>query len=182
VSDLCITYRIDKDNKIFFLSDEWELFANENSASDLTVESVINQSLFDYISDKECQHIYQILINRSRTKKEKLEFSFRCDSPDKRRFMLMKMTPMQDESIEFKSCIVREEIRDPILLLDKEIERSNDFLTICSWCNKIKVNEEEWVEVEIAIEQLTIFGEKALPKLSHGMCSCCLDAAQKEFN
>lgn len=87
--------------------------------------------------------------------------------------MLMEIIPLEDESTGFKSCVVREEARDPVKLLDIDIDRSDEFLTICSWCKRIRVDKKNWVEVEQAIEQLGLFGASLLPQLSHEMCPRC---------
>ena len=93
--------------------------------------------------------------------------------------MLMEITPLKGNSTEFKSYIIREENRAPVLLLDELTDRTEEFLTICSWCKQVKVNENIWLEVESAIEELGLFDEKALPQLSHGICLPCYENAQK---
>ena len=181
MSKNCITYHIDKEHRIIFLSDEWQSFANENKASFLTADTVINKSIFEFIADGECKHLYQMIVDRSRKEQVEMRLSFRCDSPDKRRFMSMEVFPLKDEAIGIKSCILREEIRDPVLLMSTGIDRTDEILLICSWCKKVKTDENKWVEVEEAIEQMGLFGASSFPKLSHGMCPACSGEVRKEL-
>jgi len=179
VSNFCITYHLDKENRIVYLSDEWQLFADENKASHLTAETVLNKSLYDFVTDRKSKHIYKMLVDRSTKSKKILQFSFRCDAPDRRRFMSMKIIPLEGGLVGFKSCIEREEHREPVLILDFDADRSDEVLVICGWCKKIKIDENNWVEVEAAIDTLELFENKSLPELSHGMCESCYENALK---
>jgi hypothetical protein len=177
----CITYHIDKDNRIILLSDEWEHFAVKNNASHLTVGAVLNNTIFDFIADSRCQLLYQMLIDRCRIEQRNLKFPFRCDAPEYRRFMLMEISPLKDGAIVFKSCIVREESREPVPILDVNTGRSDEFLKICSFCKKIEV-DNNWLDVENAIESLDLFNENIFPHLSHGVCQMCYENVSKELH
>jgi hypothetical protein len=182
VDNYCISYCIDKDNKIIYVSDEWLPFAEENKAGNLTPDAVLNKSIFDFINDIESLHIYKLLLDRTRAHQKPVEFSYRCDSPDKRRYMTMTIKPDEDDVISFKSCIVKEEVRKPVPILDVDAKRSNDMINICSWCKKIKVSDSRWVEIEEGIRELALFDTFPLPQLTHGMCSTCYEIARKKFS
>jgi hypothetical protein len=169
----CITYQIDKENRLISLSDEWYPFAQKNKAAHLTAEMVLNKSMFVFVADRRCQHLYQLLIESAKRSKHTLRFPFRCDAPDRRRFMQMEIVASADESLSFKSCLLREEVREVVLLLDTDADRSDEFLIICSWCKRVKIDTQEWAEVEAAIEQLELFNAERLPELSHGICPKC---------
>lgn len=178
----CVTYHIDKEQRIVFLNDNWNLFANSNSGGHLTSNTVLNKTIFTFISDESCRHLYQMLIQRCRKKQKVIKLSFRCDSPETRRFMLMEIIPLENESIEFKSCIVKEVSRDPVKLLYMNVDRSDEFVKICSWCKRVRVNENNWVEVEDAIEKMGLFSVQVLPQLTHGMCQKCYEYVRKKFS
>lgn len=174
MSKYCITYHIDNNHNIVYLSNEWQFFADENKAKKLTSETVLDKSLFDFITGRESVHIYEMLINRIKQVQAKINFSFRCDSPERRRYMDMEIFPVDGELIGFKSCVLREEPREPVRLLDVDIERSDEFINICSWCKNVDIGGK-WVEIEKAIEKLEIFNSSVLPQLSHGVCSSCYE-------
>ena len=169
----CITYHIDQNDHIIYISDEWQPFADRNKAEELTKGCVLNRSIYDFISDKESRHIYELTFSRCRKNNSHIHLPFRCDAPHTRRFMRMDISALEDNAIRITSCIEREEARDPVALLDKEQDRSSEFVTICSWCKKVRLEEQHWVEVEEAVTQMKLFEAISLPQLSHGMCESC---------
>lgn len=177
----CITYHINDENKVVYISENWQSFAVENMAGILNAENVLKKSIFDFVADDNTRHLYHMLFERVRSTPVSIEFPFRCDSPDRRRYMAMEIFPLQDGLIALKSCTVREELREAVLLLDPRTERTDEYLTICGWCKKVYVNEE-WVEVESAMELLHLLGENKLPNLSHGMCDDCYERINQQLN
>ena len=177
----CVTYHIDKENRLTLVNDKWDVFATDNNAADLTRSSVINKSLFAYISDESTRHLYKMLTARIRKEHKTLSFEFRCDAPDRRRFMKMMIFPLKNSEIGFRSCILKEEPREYVTLLDAGGARSDDLLKICSWCKKIELDHSIWVEVEEAVESLELFNIVKLPYLTHGMCPSCHDVYMRKL-
>jgi len=177
----CITYHINAENKIVFISEQWHPFARDNMAGVLTSEHVLNKSIFDFVQDSKVKHLYKMLIERSRNEQIAVRLPFRCDSSDTRRYMAMEVYPVENGLIAFRSCILREEKRDSVRLLETDIKRTDDILTICSWCKRVNSNDGTWLEVELAIEKLKLFDENELPMLSHGMCADCYENVKKEL-
>lgn len=169
----CITYHVNKDDQIIFISDEWQTFADENKAHDLTNSHVGNHSIYDFICNGETRHIYESVFSRCRVAKKTILIHFRCDAPDTRRFMEMTLSPLPDGGISIESCILREEKRATVNLLDRDTVRTNEILTLCSWCKKVRLEDQTWVEVEEAVENLKLFDKTELPRLSHGACDIC---------
>lgn len=89
---------------------------------------------------------------------------------------------MDESSIAFESTIVNTELREPVLLLNNGIERSKEFLRICSMCKRIAISDTEWVEVEIAVQKLGLFQKVVMPQFTHGVCQACFDAAMAELD
>ncbi|WP_455375017.1 hypothetical protein [Kaarinaea lacus] len=177
----CIIYHINNDDKIVHLSENWQAFANNNMVGILSAENVLNKSVFDFIADENTRQLYKMLFNRVRSERVSVQLPFRCDSPVKRRYMSMEISPLDDSLIVLKSCVLREKIREAVLLLDPDIERTDDYLTICGWCKKVKVNDG-WVEVESAMKLLNLVGESRLPNLSHAICDDCHESLQRELS
>ncbi len=136
--------------------------------------------MFEFVADPGNRHIYTLLMNRVRETGRSVNFSFRCDAPDLRRFMQMEIGALSNGGLAFVSRTVREETRKSIALLDSESPRSDELLGICSWCKKVRLDEaDEWVEVEDAIKHLNLFESTLLPQLSHGVCPECYESALK---
>ena len=109
------THRIDKNGKIISISENWLSFAQENQGSKPCFsENIIGSSLWDHIHDRETKHLYEIIVQKVLKSNRQASFSFRCDSPEKRRFLKLTVIPLQDGSIEFISQIIRTETREPV--------------------------------------------------------------------
>ena len=165
-------HRIDSDDNIIFVNDNWLSFASENDAHDLLLKGVLNQSLWDFMADTDTHHLYRIILEKVRTHQLSLKFSFRCDSPVFRRFMELEVRPFQEDGVEFKSRVLKLESREPIKLLDAGTDRSSDVVKMCGWCKKVYA-ETMWVEIEEAIERLNLFGISKPPQTTHGICPSC---------
>jgi hypothetical protein len=84
--------------------------------------------------------------------------------------MELKISSLSEECVEFKGRVLRQEFREQMKLLDMSVDRSGEFLQICSWCKRVNLPESSWVEAEEAIRALDLFGSYKLPQLTHGVC------------
>ena len=177
------SHTVDTKGIIISVSENWQSFAEENFGSNTCLpENIIGTPLLDHIRDVETKHLYEIIIQKVREFRRKATFSFRCDSPNERRFLKLSVIPMESGFIEFKSEIVNTESRESVDLLKPDIERSAEFIRICSMCKKIAISEIEWEEVELAVERLKLFEKTKLPRFTHGICHSCYHIAMKELN
>ncbi len=175
--DGIFVYRINKENIVTYVSDNWLSFAQENHGGEKChPDFVRGQSLWDFIADHETRYIYENIIQKVRESKHCIKIPFRCDSPDKRRFLELSIIPLEGEEIEFQSKIIKIEEREGINFLRNDIARSGEFLRMCSFCKKMAISKEEWVELEIAVAVLKLFENTQLPKISHGVCPSCYKA------
>lgn len=176
------SYIVDECNRIESIDEAWSSFAKRNKAQALTGDATLCQDINSFISCKKSQELYDMLMHTVRTKKKVIEFPFRCDSPEVRRFMRMEMIPLDNEKIAFKSSLEREEAREPLALLDISTERTIKIITICSWCKRIKQDELHWLSTEDAVEHMGLFGKKTLPMLSHGICPGCCEGVMEKIS
>jgi hypothetical protein len=165
-------HRIDAEGRICFVNDAWLAFADENgwrtSAADL-----LGTPLNTRIAGAEPRHIYRLLIDRVRHAGHPARFAYRCDSPDLRRFMEMRISALSDGQVEFCSRVLRLEPRERIRVLDSALrQRSEEVLQMCSWCKAVFA-QPAWLDLEEAVQRLGILAEAALPRISHGICPTC---------
>jgi hypothetical protein len=52
-------------------------------------------------------------------------------------------------------------------------DRSDEMLTVCGWCKKIKIADQKWVEAEEVVEELKVVSLYLGPQLTHGICPDC---------
>lgn len=166
-------HRVDKTGCICFVNDAWRAFAAENDWGD-GPERVLGTRWSDHVSDPETRHLYGLLMDRARKEDRPLRVSYRCDSPDCRRFMEMHIGYHEASGeVELRSRVLRLERRPPVALLGAhERNHSGQILTMCSWCKGVQVGDD-WMEIERAVESLRLFSATALPRLSHGICPSC---------
>jgi hypothetical protein len=172
--DTRVLYTIDHDDRIVYLNNGWDFFAEENEAGHLVQAHVQHRSLWDFISDAETRHLHQVLVARVRARQLPLAMPFRCDSPSVRRYMKMEIAPAPEAAIEYRCAVTRIEQRAPVLLMEQKGWRSDTLIRMCSWCKKIHIGDDLWQEVEAAIQKLQLFERKRLPEISHTMCDECL--------
>ena len=165
------SYRIDGNNVIVSMSPDCAVFAEENDTSKESIAALVGRGLLECFADDATRGIYTMLIDKVRETGKSITVPLRCDSPDRRRFSKLSIS-REAENILFSSHIYKEEFREPVLLLQSGLARSDEFLTICGWCKKLSV-EGVWVEVEEALLGLDLLSDDKFPNLTHGICSDC---------
>jgi hypothetical protein len=181
--DACqtIEYHVDGQGLLIYVSDSWTQFALDNSSPHLVAERVIGKPLVSFISDMETRYLYHIILERVRSTEVPVVVTLRCDSSSLRRFLELVISPLPGQDIQFSSRTLRTEPREPVPLLDPNTHRSDEYLRMCSWCKRILVSDDQWVEVEEAVTQLELFHLDALPDLTHGVCPDCYVKVKEEF-
>ena len=166
-------YHIDARDYITFVSSEWQAFARDNNAAHLAQRSPLGESLWQFIDDEATRDLYHVLFQRVRSQPRSITIPFRCDSPTLRRFMALMLSPLADDGIELCGSLLRCERRRRVDILDSMVRRSDQWLTVCSWCKRACVPEYGWMEIEEAIVRLNISDSHALPNLTGGICTDC---------
>ena len=175
-------YRIDKQDRVIHVNQEWLDFARENQAPELSRAAVRGRKLNDFIADRETRHLYDIIYRRCRETGEPTEVSFRCDSPAERRLQKLHIRRHGERGeLEFEGHIISIEARRPYTLSQHSGEDRARFLVICSWCKKIRVGEDRWVEMEEAAKIDHLF-DAVPPNLSHGICPQCFAQVRREVD
>jgi len=167
-----ISYRIDAQDHIVFVNDEWSNFALANNGAHLVKESVLHTSLWRFITDLTTEYLYRQILRRVRTGIE-MRFTLRCDAPETKRLLEMLITPMAGGEVRFTTVPVWVEGRISQRILQNGLPHEDYMIVVCSWCNKLEVAENIWSEVEEAAQRLGIFHVEIIPKLTHGICGDC---------
>ncbi len=166
-------YRVDDNDMIVFLNDGFRKFAVNNDAAPLA--DCVGRSLWDFIEDWDTKELYRLVLNRVRSGNIAVCFPFRCDAPDRRRFMEMEIEGVGDGLIEFRCRVEREESRTPLGPSSVQSRRADEFITMCSWCKRIRGDALNWLEVEDAVAEFATFECDSPAKITHGICSSCFE-------
>lgn len=171
-----VVYLIDRNDILVQVNDQWDRFAVHNNSAHLCRQNVIDHSLWTYIQDAATRHVHQTLLSRVRRKRRIRNLPFRCDSPGLRRYMEMDLLPLERGGVEYRCRMIREEARDAVPLMEPKVPPSaTGYIRMCSWCKKVDVGHNHWVEIEEAVTSLKLLERDSLPPISHTMCDACLE-------
>lgn len=168
-----IQYSIDKNDCLVDLNDNWDLFAVENGSDNLNKSAVYGIPIWNFISGDETKYVHQVLLKRVKSKGSIKNLAFRCDSPECKRFMAMDISCKEDGLITFRCKLIKTEARN-LPSFSSNSGNNKHFIRMCSWCNKIDIGQEEWVEIEDAVNRLELLEKDQLPAFTHTMCNVCM--------
>ena len=113
------SYFIDADDVLVSVDEEWLAFAKENAAPELTRGRVIGRPLWDFVEGERTRELYRELYERVRSRLTRLSVPFRCDAPDRYRFMRLELEPAAAGAIGCTGVLVREQTRVYLPILDQ---------------------------------------------------------------
>ena len=167
-------YRLDARDHVASVDTEWLDF----NGKPITRRPPV--SFWDYISGYEVRHLFKMMFDTARDKHREISVPFRCDTPTARRFMELKIEPLDGGFLSITGELIHKEIRASVDLLgdvDRDPER---FLEICSWCKRVDLGGDRWVEVEDAVRELDLMDDPPLPTLTHGICFDCMERVEDD--
>ncbi|MGH2973335.1 MAG: hypothetical protein ACRDLL_00490 [Solirubrobacterales bacterium] len=167
-----LSYAIDEHDHLIRVDQGYYRFAEENGWRE--AGSSLGRSLWDYVAGYELVKLQRLLVRRIRDEVGDVELPFRCDGPDVRREMNIRIVARPGGRVVLFAARLRaEEAREfSQPLLDPESPRSEETLNMCGWCDRFEV-DGEWVEVEEAARRLELFNHSELPEIRHGICPDC---------
>lgn len=176
-----IRYRIDAQDEVIWVNEEWEKFAAENDGGAVgAAKGIVGQTLWSFIGDPTLSNLYHEMVLLAR-KGRPISFSFRCDAPCFRRVFQMRIGRVAGDEVEFASTLESEESRDRVSLLDCHQPRNGQFVRMCSWCQRVHANNL-WVQVEDAVIELGLMSSPTLPAITHGICEECHSKMMAEIS
>lgn len=172
-------YWLDEHDRITNADETWDEFAIANGAPSLLRADVVGHEVWDYIADPATRQLWELLFARAR-EKGRVHVQIRCDGPTVRRHLLVAVYSDSSRSLEISSEILGLESRPSQELLDSAAPRSPSFLTICSWCKNLEV-DDRWVDVEEGSRLLGLLQSDPMPRLTHGICPACREGLMATF-
>ncbi|MTI23323.1 hypothetical protein E1176_20005 [Fulvivirga sp. RKSG066] len=165
-------YWLDEDNKIIDTNSYWNSFAMDNDGGKVLRDRVIGKHLFGYIADDNTRMLLDTLISRVRHTKKEMTRPYRCDSPQRKRFMEMKIIPQEDGKICVENRILREEeLAERRDFKTVKNEKGQPFLKRCSVCNRVN-DKTGWYEPDHP--HVSKYFTKGKPTfVAYSVCSDC---------
>ncbi len=175
-----VAYRIDQDGLITWVNEAWQNFAAKNGGETIMGDRMIGKSVWECVVDNSLRSIYKLLVQRA---KEGIPvcYRYRCDAPDRRRWLAMTISNLASGELEFESTLLREETRESVPLLELHRPRGEHFVRICSWCQMMATEYQGWLPVEKAVEVSGILEEEEFPKITHTICPRCQKVVMGQF-
>lgn len=168
------TYRIDKQDNIIEVSENWSQFAQDNQAEPATLPpQIYGKPLWKFFADEETRYLYNELVRNVRYSQTPCNVTIQCDSPSCRRTIDIRIIPQPGDQIEFENTVKQIEPREPIHLLEEQPRDPDSLVRICSFCKKIAVDEENWLDLAEGIRALHLMDKNPMPMLTHGVCPEC---------
>ena len=172
-----ICYWLDISDVIVDIGAGWTEFALENNAPELEVRKVIGRNVIDFVSGDVTKMYVRTILQSARLMRRPMHRSYRCDSPDQRRFMEMRLTMEDNGLLRWEHRMVRSE----------NMQRRMDFrpaaglhaakcVVRCSMCNRLK-SPAGWSEPDIGPQPPTL-GDGTIPVI-YGICPECLALPRK---
>ena len=171
-----VQYRIDHEDRLAEVNDGWLAFAKANGGQALQPSQILGRPLWDYLADATTRQLYHAMVQRLRQGGPPVRFRFRCDAASRRRLLAMEITADRAGGARFSVTSVLEEPRPSVPLLEPEHRREGRLLAMCGWCKRSRLPSGAWVEVEEAVQALSLFGGGPLPGVTHGICPPCYTA------
>ena len=142
MENFTIAYLLDNDNNILEVGGPWDEFANENGGENTTTEAVLGQTIWKFIEGDITRLWLKSAFQHARLKANPIERPYRCDSPDIKRFMLMRITPRTDGALRIEHTLIREEKREkPVHIKTGNADSIYKVRARCSFCGRVKDNE-----------------------------------------
>lgn len=175
-----ILYLINNEDEVIFANNAWLEFVSDKDGDDISPENQLRQSLWDLINDDTTEDFYRMLLKQVRAGYS-VKFKVRCGASKRQRLMRMTVSLQQNGDVQFGARTIWTDELRPQNFLNGSISHMDEVIIICSWCNKIKVDEGDWQEIEEFQENLGLFDLEILPQPSHGMCDDCYKVVSEKF-
>ncbi|HTO05072.1 MAG TPA: hypothetical protein VL069_15280 [Opitutus sp.] len=168
-----IVYRIDRDDRIVGVNEQWEDFARtDGQGSQVAGAQVLGSELWSAVADATVQQLYRLIVAKARGGAV-VRFLYRCDAPGLRRVFEMRVELIGSDVV-FTSTLQSAEARKPVAFLEANRARGADLIRMCSWCQKVSNAQGAWLGVEEAVVSMRLLAKVPMPRITHGICEPCL--------
>ncbi len=165
-----VVIHLDLDDRIVFVNEAFDRFARANGAPELAGGAVLDRPLWEFVTGDEVRQLTRVLLARARSGHPIERVPYRCDSPTLRRYMQMTFEPLPRDRLAITSFERHIEPRPANPLLRQEPATEGTPLRMCSWCRRVDLGGDYWVEAEEAILILKLFEADHPPPIAHTIC------------
>jgi len=161
---------VDPDGLVAQLDDRWNAFVGRQRVGALTA-TVLGAPFASSVEGGAAHSAYDSLFRWARTRR-KPTIDVWAAAPAHRTRVALTVEPIsEDGTLELSLRVLNERRRPPIALFDPSVERDDEEVKACGFCQRILAFE--WAEAETAVRQLRIPAHGPQPKLRPDVCDAC---------
>lgn len=143
------TYLLNNKDIILSVKGPWDEFADDNGGIKIYAKDVCGRSIWDFVVGDETRMWLETIFQLARLNLSIIERSYRCDSPDLKRFMRMRIFPEEGGNlrIEHKILAIKERSAPVNIQYSKNSNRKK-LRQRCSFCGRLNQDGKQgnWVE------------------------------------
>jgi len=137
-------YQIDAHDCISSVGEDWDAFALANGGGEpILSRHIIGRSLWGFVLGEEVRALYRACLALARTAEGRTQFEFRCDSPEFRRTLTMRIAPGMGGSVVLSTLTMS---LTPWPDTGPSAEGPPGPIVMCGLCRA--VNVDGWVPVD----------------------------------
>ena len=142
------SYWLDAENRMVRVGSDWDRFASENDGDKVLAAHVLGRPIWDFIRGDVTRMWYEAVIKLCRLRGSSLGRPYRCDTPNKRRFMQMAIVPEESGLLRFDHTILSVEPIRPPVYFRAALHAEGVPSMRCSMCGHISRDGSKWLEPE----------------------------------
>ena len=96
---------------------------------------------------------------------------FRCRRQGNVNHVRLSLAPNRAGRVGLQGLVVHTDLWDKQDYWADMYRRPGEFLTVCSWCRRVKL--DGWMEATKVLQELRLFELRNPPMLTHGICEPC---------
>lgn len=132
-------YLVDEVDRIVSVSGPWDRFADENDGINARADAVCGRSIWDFIAGDGTRMWLDAIFKIARVRRASIERSYRCDSPDVKRFMRMRIIPGDGGALRIEHEVLGMEERHlPVYIRYKSSKDTGKIRLRCSICGRVR--------------------------------------------
>ena len=145
-----VSYKIDKQNVIVEIFDDWVNAAKIGKADYLIdTQNVLGTKIFSYVMGDSTRMYYDVIFQKCRLLNKTHFIDYRCDSPTHMRYMQMQIVPQQFKSLYLYNFLLKEEPFQKKISITDSSNSNGGLISRCSICNSLKFHiNGDWIPPE----------------------------------
>ncbi|WP_404424283.1 hypothetical protein [Nibricoccus sp. IMCC34717] len=162
-------------NLEYVLDEELRLLSYNRAENDAFLKPLVGKPILAIVRDTTLHMLLDLLFRSVARNDQGVTVHYRCDTPTLRRACSLVISPVSPGPgrVRVENRIDKVDTREAVQLLDPDAKRSSELVCVCSWCKKIRVEENRWVEIEEGVDTLGLMNVPVAPRITHGMCGAC---------